>query len=324
MALLGSSFTRWRAEALGLDCRRAFARLCDLRFDLIRLSCSWREIHDVGWTHLDWLMAHAEAAHQPVMLTVGMKALGWPEFYLPGQLDPSDNAVPDKALAHITATVDRYGGYRMLRHWQVENEPFNRSGPQARCIPRVVVRREVAAIRAQDPSRALALTCFGHFNRDVDRASRRLQPKWKEALGLELSAEREALSVLRPGEILGLDLYRAIGWIDPAGEERVSYADDDQVAYLRRWQRIATDQRKRLWITEAQAEPWEARWQNRGNPRTLAPDDLLRLMRDVAQIEAVLLWGSEYWLWRAEQGDSRWIDAVRSFRNGLVPAVSPV
>ena len=185
MALLGSSFTRWRAEALGLDYRRAFARLCDLDFDLIRLSCSWREIHEVGWMHLDWLMGHAEAMHQPVILTVGMKALGWPEFYLPGQLDPSDEAVQEKALAHIRATVNRYAAHPTLRCWQLENEPFNRSGPQARCIPRVVVRREAAALRALDPSRDVALTCFGHFNRDVDRASRRLQPKWKEALGLE-------------------------------------------------------------------------------------------------------------------------------------------
>jgi hypothetical protein len=24
-----------------------------------------------------------------------------------------------------------------------------------------------------------------------------------------------------------------------------------------------------------------------------------------------LFWGSEYWLWRADQGDSRWIDTIK-------------
>jgi len=31
-----------------------------------------------------------------------------------------------------------------------------------------------------------------------------------------------------------------------------------------------------------------------------------------AGFSTVLFWGSEYWLWRAEQGDSRWIDTIRA------------
>jgi hypothetical protein len=29
-----------------------------------------------------------------------------------------------------------------------------------------------------------------------------------------------------------------------------------------------------------------------------------------AGVETVLLWGSEYWLWREENGDPRWVDSV--------------
>jgi hypothetical protein len=30
-----------------------------------------------------------------------------------------------------------------------------------------------------------------------------------------------------------------------------------------------------------------------------------------AGFETILLWGAEYWLWRADAGDSRWLDAAR-------------
>ena len=61
-----------------------------MRFGILRLSASWREIERYGYEHLDWLLTTAERARQPVLLTVGMKALGWPEFYLPEGLSPSD------------------------------------------------------------------------------------------------------------------------------------------------------------------------------------------------------------------------------------------
>jgi hypothetical protein len=82
-AALGTSFARWRAEALGLDNRAAFERICAMRFGLIHLSASWREVAQIGYEHLDSLLGEAERARQPVLVTVGMKALGWPEFYLP-------------------------------------------------------------------------------------------------------------------------------------------------------------------------------------------------------------------------------------------------
>jgi hypothetical protein len=309
---LGSSFTRWRAEDLGLDYRVAFSRLCRMRLAVIRLSASWREIAEFGWQHLDWLMAEAAETNQQVVLTVGMKALGWPEFYLPAGLDPADLAVQREAVRQVRAAVFRYAGHPTLVGWQIENEPFNRSGPQARWIPRPVVRSEADAVRAIDASHPLLVTCFGHFTEDMDRASSRHQSDWKRRLRLDLPAEREALSILRPGDILGLDVYRTIGWVDGQGEARISRSDDRQQVQIRSWQRIARRQRKRLWVTEAQAEPWEARRDTHGNPLTVQPADLQPVLDTLieADVETVLLWGSEYWLWRELEGDPRWIDAI--------------
>ena len=281
-------------------------------FALIRLSASWREVRQFGFRHLDWLLSEAAAAQQPVALTVGMKALGWPEFYLPEGMEPDDRTVQIAAIEHVREVVRRFAPHRMVRAWQIENEPFNRSGPRAQAVKRALVRLEANAVRALDPSRPLIVTTFAHFNDSLDRWSSRHQSEWKRRLGLAVPAEREALAVLHRGDILGLDIYRSIGWTDPSNEERVAHAMPDQLDHVRRWRRIAHEQAKRVWVTEAQAEPWEARRQSHADPLTVAPDDAPRLIEALAGsgVEMVLLWGSEYWLWREENGDPRWLESV--------------
>jgi len=307
---IGTSFASWRAQARGLDYRAAFERVCGMGLAVIRLSASWREIAQAGYGDLDWLLTCAADARQRVVLTVGLKALGWPEFYLPEGLNPSDPAVRRRALQHVATVVRRYRDNRALVAWQIENEPFNRSGPQARWIPRRVVRREARLVRTMDPTRPLIVTTFAHFDEGLDRASSRHQSTWKRRLGFAIPAEREALTVLRQGDILGLDVYRSIGFIDEGGQERFGRAAPDQLAAIARWQRIAREQNKRLWVTEAQAEPWEAR--PREVPQTVQPEDVVTLVNGLAGVgvETVLIWGSEYWLWRQDHGYPRWVEAV--------------
>jgi len=328
MTRVGTSFTRWRAEALGLDYQRAFTRLCGMGFNMIRLSASWREIDQFGYAHLDWLMAEAARAGQRVVLTVGIKALGWPEFYLPERLQPvapfSSNIARgpllDRALVFVREVVLRYRQNAMLVAWQLENEPFNRSGPRAWWIGRRMVFAEARVARSLDV-RPVMVTTFAHFNDGLDRASSRHRSTWKRRLGLDLPAEREALAVLRRGDILGLDVYRAIGWWRSADQQEVARAQDYQLAQVRRWQRIARGQGKHLWVTEAQAEPWEASARTHGDPVSVVPADMVDLAKGLAAlgVGALLLWGSEYWLWRDDNGDPRWIErAGEILRTGLV------
>ena len=319
VAAIGTSFARWRAEALGLDYRLAFERICAMGFGVIRLSASWREVSQFGYGHLDWLLTEAEQARQPVLLTVGMKALGWPEFYLPEGLDPHDAAVRRRAIVQVREVVRRYRDNPALVGWQIENEPFNRSGPQSWSISRGMVRAEARAVRSLDRDRPLVLTTFAHFDAGLDRSSSRHRSRWKRRLGLALPAEREALSVLRQGDILGLDVYPSIGWLDQAGREQVAHAAADQLATVAGWQRIAGEQGKRFWVTEAQAEPWEAQRRTHADPLSIRPEAIPALVDRLVGIgvETILLWGSEYWLWRADNGDPRWIDAVSLVRKAL-------
>ena len=311
MAVIGTSFARWRAEGRGLDYRAAFERIVAMRFGILRLSASWREIERYSYEHLDWLLTTAERAGQPVLLTVGMKALGWPEFYLPEGLSPSDAPVQRRAIMHVREVARRYRDNPALAAWQIENEPFNRSGPNGWWIPRSVVRAEAEAVRSLDPDRPLVVTTFAHFDAALDRASSRQQSRWKRRLGLAIPAEREALSILRHGDIPGLDVYPSIGWLDQNGRDRLARAAPDQLASVAAWQRIARQQGKRVWVTEAQAEPWEGR-STQGDPVSVRPEAIGQLVEGLTRIGvgSILLWGSEYWLWRADSGDPRWIEAV--------------
>jgi len=311
VTVIGTSFARWRAEGRGLDYRAAFERILAMRFGMIRLSASWLEIEQSRYEHLDWLFAAAEHARQPLLLTIGMKALGWPEFYLPEGLNPNDPAVQRRAMVHVGEVARRYRDNRALVAWQIENEPFNRSGPNAWWLPRALVRAEAETVRALDRDRPLVMTTFAHFDAGLDRTSSRHQSTWKRRLGLAIPAEREVLSLLHRGDILGLDVYPAIGWVDPGGLAQLASAAPDQLATVARWQRIAREQGKRVWVTEAQAEPWEGR-PPEGDPVSVKAAAIGELVTRLAaiKVETILLWGSEYWLWRADHGDSRWVDAV--------------
>ena len=310
---LGTSFARWRAEDLGLNYRHAFTRLCSWRFDLVRLSTSWMEVDQFGFEHLDWLVTEAGRLGQPLVLTVGMKALGWPEFYLPARFSEQPGQLTEALMLHVARTIGRYRGCRELVAWQIENEPFNRSGPLSRTVARSLVRAEAALARELDPGRPIMITTFARFDPATDRTSNRFQGNWRRRLRLTLPPEREALAVLRRNDILGLDVYRSIGW-RLEGRLGVAQASPDQLESVARWKRVATRQGKRLWISEAQAEPWEPSRATHGDPVSLRPEDICEIVQRLSSLkpEAIILWGGEYWLWRAESGDPRWMDAIRA------------
>ena len=322
---VGVSFSPQRAAALGLDYQRAFRQLEAMHFRLIRLSAYWNEIDALGYGDLDWLMAEALRARQPVVLSVGMKGLGWPEFFIPSGTLPEeavgegkDVAAPEvvrqAALQFVDQTVRRYRDNPALFAWQVENEPFNRAGPKRWWIDPTFVREEMDGVRLLDHhDRPVILNAFSHFNLIFDQASNRDGLDLARLLGFDGdTAVKDSLALLHRGDVLGLDVYTAIGYRF-LGQDHLSRADGDWPDRLDALRQAAQRQGKRAWITEAQAEPWEASPATYTDPRSTSPAAIRQLflaLKD-AGFGTILLWGSEYWLWRADQGDLRWLAAVQ-------------
>src|SRR5439155_21810883 len=283
----------------GLDPARAFEQVLGMGFGLVRISAYWDELDARGFGPLDDLVEAAERAGQPLVVTVGMKAMRWPEFYVPAALatrPPGDLRGP--VLEFVTATVERLRGGPAVAAWQVENEPLNRPGLQGP-IPLDVLAAEVATVRSLD-TRSLVLTTFRHFNRLVDWASRPLP--WT-------SVERRLLGLLTGGDVLGLDVYTEIAW-NLRGLRRTTRARAGWAAEAGAIASETVAAGRRAWVTEAQAEPW------RGSP--FSPADMASVFRALSGhgFERVLLWGAEHWLWRQAQGELSWLRGVTALPGG--------
>lgn len=314
---IGTSFSPRRCAHFGLATEATFAAVLETGFDLVRLSAYWDEIHRDGYGSLERLLDGARAANQDVVLTVGMKAMQWPEFYVPPDLQPDaargariglEQPLAEDVVRFVSETIARYRANRAIVAWQVENEPFNRSGPKHWWIDPDLVRREIDAVRALD-SRPIILNAFNHFDRALDHDSR---PRAGWLRMRRLSPERTILDLLNPGDVLGLDAYIAIG---------ARRAATDWAAVAGHWLGEARRRDREAWIIEAQAEPWEEPGASYENPRSFSPRDIPAVFDALARARytSILLWGCEYWLSRAAAGDSSWIEAARrvlSGRNG--------
>jgi hypothetical protein len=335
---VGTSFSPKRAAYLGLDYRSAFTRLEAMHFRVIRLSAYWDQVEAEGFEQLDWLMNEAKRSHQPIVLTLGMKALGWPEFYIPpstipaggistGQDVASDATLRDATLAFVSETALRYRDNPSLIAWQIENEPFNRAGPDRLWINASLVREEMSSVRQLDTHhRPLIVNAFSHFNLVFDQVSARQGFDLRQWLGFEAdSAEHDSLSVLKRGDVLGLDVYTAIGY-QFLGQEHMSRADANWPDRMARLHDLAKQQGKQAWITEAQAEPWESAGNSYADPKSTSPQAIRSIFANLKDsgYTTVLFWGSEYWLWRADQGDHRWIDTIKSIlhQEANAPAIA--
>jgi len=321
-AQVGTSFSPRHATYLGLDWKEAYRSLEAMHFKVIRLSAYWDQVDAEGYDRLDWLLNESQASGQPVVLSVGMKGLGWPEFYIPRSLQPStedggdvsqDGLLRAAVLDFVHETVSRYRNNPTLVAWQVENEPLNPAGPHRWFIGRDLLAMEVATLKSLD-SRPVIVNAFGHFNMLFDRTSNRSGFDLKSLLGFESdTAEAQSLGVLGRDDILGLDVYTEIGYRF-LGHDGVSHAGSDWAGKAGHWRGVALKQSKQAWVTEAQAEPWESSINSYGDPKSTVAADIGARFTSIREqgFGTILLWGSEYWLWRASNGDPSWLNAVKT------------
>lgn len=279
---LGTSFSPWRARALGLAPEQAFGELLGLHFAVIRLAARWNMTGSDGGGELDRLMAMAAAAHQPVLLEVGVKSLGWPEFYPPaGLLEGipdggdvgTDPILRTPLLAFVRQVVLRYRNSPVLVGWQVENEPFNAAGPHRWWIDAQLLQAEMATVRELS-RKPIVVNAFTHFNALFDRVSSSDGLSLANLLGFESNgAEPRSLGMLRPGDVLGLDVYTRIGY-RVLGQDGLSLADADWASRAGEWLARARAGGADAWVTEAEAEPWEASGVTSAQPRSLHPNQV--------------------------------------------------
>jgi hypothetical protein len=290
---VGVSYSHRRARYLGLDPIASFAKVAAMGFSPLRISTYWNEVASEGYGALDALVSAAERAEAKVVLTVGMKAMRWPEFFVPSAISPSER--PERLLEFVSSTVRRYRGSRALEAWQVENEPRNRSGPVRALVPMRLLREEMALVRELD-SRPRIINAFFHFADPLDWLS---QPwPWKPA-------SSDIIPLLGSDDVFGVDVYPfapfTLGMVRWQSRARTNWP-----AKAGRLRSAAYSVGAEAWVVEAQAEPWP--------PGSFEPEDMTRVFEGIraAGFATVLLWGCEYWLERDAEGDPRWLSQANT------------
>ncbi len=327
---LGISFRPLQAAKFGLDERTALRALLAYPFQLIRLGAYWNRVEPEPGAFqvddLDWQIDAAEQAGKQIILCLGpVKTFGYPEFFVPAhhlrrpfpegrRITPSAYApLLGAATAFITRLVERYRQRPSIVAWQIEHEAVDPLGVEHSWrLDAAFVEREVAALRAADPTRPLMLNGFLPTSLPV-----RLSQGWATR------DQGDSLALAqRLADLVGIDFYPRHALL--ALGQRTLYLDGSRSAWQRRrraqllaW---AAAYGKRLLISEGQAEPWEATT-TPPNPagRAMAsclPEHLIANYNACvsgpgrsAGLYAYLFWGAEYWVMRHKSQDSSYLQA---------------
>jgi hypothetical protein len=282
--LLGATYSHREIARLKLKSNQSFQQALSLNLDLLRLGLYWDEVEPTpgkyNFKAIESLLKQCQKRQQKVVLSIGMKAPRWPEFFLPQwlKINYPDQAV-QQVVAFIYESVKKLQSYDCIAYWQVENEPFDRSGPNKWSIPFQLLRKEVELIRQLD-SRPIHINMWG------DTITR--SPYYAKAAQL--------------ADTVGLDIY----YHQPTNKDYHGPRFRNWQFDWWRWKQRFKGQFKPLWITELQAEGWEKHDSLKfsATPGSISPASLTSNLKSAAQLkpEVILFWGLEYWLWQKGQG----------------------
>ncbi|MGE5307864.1 MAG: beta-galactosidase [Deltaproteobacteria bacterium] len=315
---VGTTFSAVQCAYLGVDWVNCYRQTLDLGLGIIRLGAYWNEIEKqegvFDFSRLDWQIARAKEKKIPVLLTVGMKAPRWPEFFIPDWLmqriylkfggDVADNdELAARTLRFVAEVVCHYRSEPAVLYWQVENEPLNRSGEKNWWIDKEFLKKEIELTKRIDSVRKRPVVVnIATYPNGVIR--------FFATLNIPNDPIGEAIEIC---DILAVNVYPTVGqrvW----GKFNVCLRTSPKRrrAYLGKIVRMAAEKKKPTWSTELQTEPWEPgqlvhvgkEW-----PVTCVPESFTGFFDDLraVNIRTILLWGVEYWFYRrVRYGDEGW------------------
>ncbi len=287
----GVSFAPSQCRFFELDPELVLTKLLAAGFRLFRISCNWNQIEkrpgEYDFSEIEWQLNMIASEGGKAIVTVGMKAQRYPEYYIPSfYKDGFDQAEAFiRSLdAFLTATMKRLMTQQCIIAWQVENEPLDPSGPKQQSISPELLQREVKLVRSIDNShRQIMVNLWGNSIATRD--------SWRNLL--EMSGIDQ----------IGLDIYPRVWRSNKLARFFLgSYAAPEfSPEQFARLTAQAQQAGKQLFLAELQAEPWE-----QGDYRQLAKTpsmDFDQILENVQSYSLpsynyILLWGAEYWVWK--------------------------
>lgn len=292
--LLGTTYKYKQISSFSLNNIDSFNEIVNLKFDIIRLGTYWKDVQKnktgFNFSQIKTLLDICEANNQKTIVTIGMKAPGWPEFYLPTWLNfASFEDITPYLYNFVQNAVFSLKNYKCIYAWQIENEPLDPSGPHNLTIPLEVIEKEYKIFKKIDPSRKILINIWGNDKR----------------------RDNNIKKVIKMTDIIGLDVYYKQFFKKYAGislylSPRGSLSSSSESIHK---------YNKPLWITELQAEPWEknSKYYLSDSPKSMNPKLLTENYLKVVELnpQAILFWGCEYWLWKKSKGDNSFLNTVK-------------
>ena len=231
---IGTTFSKKQCDYFGLEEKETFQEVLEMGFSVIRLAAYWDEIEKeegvFDFSSLDWQIKEAKKKKVPIILSVGMKAPRWPEYYIPdwvlegaalpyGGNVAKDPFLREKTLEFIKKTAERYKKEKSIILWQVENEAFTRIGKKAWYIGKDFLREEVSLVKSIVGDKPILLTSATYPNRLLRLVTRAFSP---------YNFIKDYIPLC---EVIGLNVYPVVGekkwgmdfYIRTSPEERKRY-----------------------------------------------------------------------------------------------------
>lgn len=294
---IGITFSDRHCRHLDLPVIPTLQLATKLGFSHIRLGAYWQDLEvapgTYNWQPLLDQLHICEQAGQPVVITVGIKAPRWPEFYVPEwyrQYDFSDAAFQQVLLQYVRQLLGVIQHFHCITHWQVENEPFLslQYAGKKRSIPATLLQQEIAVVRELD-DRPCIVTTFGNH----------------------AAFDHSLSQVAEHSDVIGIDLYPKLFVRQLFGRSWYSGIQGLTTILPHKLRQ----QEKPIWIMELQAEPWEKdeagyRAQQTGSMSIPQLQQNIRVAQQLP-VQETLLWGYEYWVWRRKAfGDMSYLQTV--------------
>ena len=284
MAKFGITFSHPHLEYLKIPIDLAIDEAIQGKFSHIRLGVYWNRLQksqdEYDFKELRIILQKFSKAKQKIIMTVGVKAPRWPEYYWPDFVEHKNLQHPQSKeliLNFVSKTIQELKDFSCISHWQVENEPFDPSGPDNLAISEDLLSQEIQIIKKLD-QRPIIITLWG--NDVLKRGFFNKAAVLADIVGLDLYYKQFV------GQIFGQNIYKG-----PSQSDRAL-------------QKLIQNSPKPVWITELQAEPWEK--DERGyfsdNPQSISETQLKKNVERTSQLEVkeILMWGFEYWLWKKQ------------------------
>ncbi len=292
----GVSFSKYRADELGLPYRETFISILDdLKVRDFRLSAHWPMIEpekDVfNFIDLDFQIEEAKKRKAEVILAIGRRLPSWPECHIPGWArDLSWEDQKKEILSYLEKTVERYKGYENIKYWQVENEPYLSIFAKEHCgeLDKEFLKEEIALVKKLDPERKVLVTDSGN-------------------LGLWYGAWKS-------GDVFGTSVYIYL-WNPEIGQVKTIYRPFVYKAKTNISEFFFG--KKDSLLIELALEPWLI------EPITTASIETQINRMDIAKFDEIInfskktgfseqyLWGVEWWYWMKNKGHSEYFDKAK-------------